>query len=339
MKQQKTAACCRMLLCLVLAMLLCLCGCSAKQAPLSWQEQYDLGVRYLNEGNYEEAILAFEAAISIDPKRPEAYALLADAYLAAGDEAGAQDALERGTSATGDEGLSDRLEEMKPPVSESTPEPVPADSLFTGPFLGVEEVELLQLDLDAAAALVRADGLYDAEDVSHTESDDARYADIGIRTADVIYGVCNLEQLNDAAAVTRVHFYGSWDTGGNIPSPVHIRDIRLGDSREAVLTALGFTEADIAAVSNQMISITRLLGGDAATWEQLGLIPEGAATPEAQQTDLGIVGWVASLSPADEGSDGMVQLLYQNGTTGAYTNSVQFEFYNGILNEVNVYTA
>ena len=51
----------------------------------TWQEQYDLGVRYLSEGNYEEAIIAFTAAIEIDPKRVEAYSGLSDAYLAIGD--------------------------------------------------------------------------------------------------------------------------------------------------------------------------------------------------------------------------------------------------------------
>lgn len=60
-----------------------LSACSPK-AP-TWQEQYDLGVRYLSEGNYEEAIIAFTAAIEIDPKRPDAYIGRGDAYLAIGD--------------------------------------------------------------------------------------------------------------------------------------------------------------------------------------------------------------------------------------------------------------
>ncbi len=46
-----------------------------------WQSQYDLGVRYLNEGNYEEAIIAFSAAIKIDPKRAPAYVGRGDAYV------------------------------------------------------------------------------------------------------------------------------------------------------------------------------------------------------------------------------------------------------------------
>lgn len=35
--------------------LLCCLGACAKSAEDQWQEQYDLGVRYLSDGNYEEA--------------------------------------------------------------------------------------------------------------------------------------------------------------------------------------------------------------------------------------------------------------------------------------------
>lgn len=51
----------------------------ADEAP-DWQTQYDLGVRYLSEGKYEEAILAFTAAIEIDPKRAEAFLGRGDTY-------------------------------------------------------------------------------------------------------------------------------------------------------------------------------------------------------------------------------------------------------------------
>ena len=55
-----------------------LCSCS-KSPEEQWQEQYDLGVRYLSEGNYEEAVIAFTAAIEIDPNQVDAYRRLADA--------------------------------------------------------------------------------------------------------------------------------------------------------------------------------------------------------------------------------------------------------------------
>lgn len=76
---------------------LSLCACARENVGSTWQEQYDLGVRYLSEGNYEEAIIAFTAAIEIDPKRAETYiamdnfdealAILQKGYDIIGDEA------------------------------------------------------------------------------------------------------------------------------------------------------------------------------------------------------------------------------------------------------------
>ena len=76
--KQLLRKCATFLLALVL---LTSCG---QQAQATWQEQYDLGMKYLEEGSYEEAILAFTAAIEIDPRRAEAYISLADAHVAAG---------------------------------------------------------------------------------------------------------------------------------------------------------------------------------------------------------------------------------------------------------------
>lgn len=76
---------------LVLCLLLGMTGCKSKEEreaeklQAQWQELYDLGVRYLDEGNYEEAILAFTAAIEIDPKQDEPYAMRGDAYRDSGD--------------------------------------------------------------------------------------------------------------------------------------------------------------------------------------------------------------------------------------------------------------
>ena len=65
------------------------CGHSAgnqsETQGLTWQEQYDLGMRYLSEGNYEEAIIAFTAAIEIDPKQAPAYVGRGNAYVLSGE--------------------------------------------------------------------------------------------------------------------------------------------------------------------------------------------------------------------------------------------------------------
>ena len=82
---------CRICLSLILVLGLCACG---QKAGATWQEQYDLGVKYLNEGNYEEAVIAFTAAIEIDEKRPEGFIGRGDAYMGQA-EGGEADSLYR----------------------------------------------------------------------------------------------------------------------------------------------------------------------------------------------------------------------------------------------------
>ena len=93
-------------------LLLSLCACGKKETATTWQEQYDLGVRYLSDGNYEEAIIAFSAAIEIDPKRPEAYLGAAEAYIAKDDIEAARKVLKDGLEVTGDQSVADKLQEI-----------------------------------------------------------------------------------------------------------------------------------------------------------------------------------------------------------------------------------
>lgn len=58
---------------------------SSAEPELTYQDYYDLGVRYLSEGNYQEAIIAFTAAIEIDPKQAPAYVGRGDAYVKSGE--------------------------------------------------------------------------------------------------------------------------------------------------------------------------------------------------------------------------------------------------------------
>ena len=52
----------------------------------TWQEQYDLGMQYLEDGDYEQAIVAFTAAIEIDPKQAVVYVGRAQAYIGSGEK-------------------------------------------------------------------------------------------------------------------------------------------------------------------------------------------------------------------------------------------------------------
>lgn len=62
-----------------------LCACGADKSAPTWQEQYDLGIRYLSEGNYAEAVIAFTSAIEIDPKQAPAYVGRGNAYILSGE--------------------------------------------------------------------------------------------------------------------------------------------------------------------------------------------------------------------------------------------------------------
>ena len=59
------------------------------------EEQLDLGAKYLSELNYEQAIVAYEAVIKIDPKCEEAYLALADIYVMLGEIEKAEEILKR----------------------------------------------------------------------------------------------------------------------------------------------------------------------------------------------------------------------------------------------------
>ena len=129
-------------LCMLLAavMLLSLAACASRTATnddlaslgaksgeaSDWQTQYDLGVRYLSEGKYEEAILAFNAAIEIDPKNPDAYIKLAEAYEQTGDDEAALRTLQTGAEASNDSNLGILAEKKQTELDKANEPAAPA---------------------------------------------------------------------------------------------------------------------------------------------------------------------------------------------------------------------
>ena len=220
------------IMCLLLLLLLIgVCGCAKKEEPVpAWQEQYDLGVRYLSEGNYEEAIIAFMAAIEIDPKRPEFYSGLAKAYVGVGDLEKALDILSAGIAETGDRDLEAFLEELQPTsepetgdpeVQEAeTPEPDEAyrsawdmyqagvEAFFAGSY--EEALELL----DKAVSTYQTSSLYhepnpdEAMDTEQMEGESMW--DIVLMAgaaARVCYELGNTDAMLDYFAIAEAHMY------------------------------------------------------------------------------------------------------------------------------------
>ena len=78
-------------------------------------------MRYLSEGNYKEAILAFEAAIEIDPKQETIYLKYAEAYAQQGDDASALRVLTRGFRETQSELLVREENKLKQRILQENP--------------------------------------------------------------------------------------------------------------------------------------------------------------------------------------------------------------------------
>ncbi len=74
------------------------------------QKQLDLGQKYLEEMNYEEAVVAFETAIEIDPMSVDAYLGLVEVYIRTGDFDTALEYAKKGYEMTGDERLKEKID-------------------------------------------------------------------------------------------------------------------------------------------------------------------------------------------------------------------------------------
>lgn len=78
-------------------------------------EQLAIGEKFLQNQDYEQAILTFTALIEIEPRSVEGYLGLAQVYIAQGEIQKAIDILETGLSLTNDSQIDDLLYELKNP--------------------------------------------------------------------------------------------------------------------------------------------------------------------------------------------------------------------------------
>jgi len=88
-----------LILSLVLVLSFTACG---DKAGAGWQEHYDLGIKYVNEEKYEEAVLAFLKALEIDPTQQAVYIALAEVYARQGNYTAAQEILDKAIAEIGE---------------------------------------------------------------------------------------------------------------------------------------------------------------------------------------------------------------------------------------------
>lgn len=288
---------------LVIGLLLTACG---ENVEAQWQEQYDLGVRYLSEGNYEDAIIAFTAAIDIDPKQPDAYLKIAEAYVAIGDIDSAIAALEQGYEQTQDNQILGQLEQLQNFL-------VDYSSYFTENMITQEELAIggypfYTLSFEEAQTLLpQPDDGYIEEIPDDTGS-------IAVRRYTIFQenrGTITCEQYADSSTLNTLRYQDYYnqefiyvDTG--------IRGISTGDTMQSVLEKIGVSSNGAKILSDTGISI--LIGAD-------------------QTIDNGY-GWI-QVSEESGSRDG-IDTVYVN----VYLNEVnmQMDFINSRLISLSCYT-
>lgn len=187
------------------------------------EKQLNLGNRYLEEMDYEQAIVAFDKAIEIDPKNVDAYLGKADAYIRLGDSAMAIETLETGYQAIGeDEAIANRLLDLYVEMTE--------DAIEMGSYeegmkayeriveLGGEEEELckkleeLQDDENEEEDIVQVD---------EQEEEELPYYELGFSPEDFTlagYSVMDGDHALDISqAMDKIMPENPYDTGENLP--------------------------------------------------------------------------------------------------------------------------
>ena len=80
----------------------------------SIKKQLELGQKYLNEEDWEQALVAFDGAIRIDPKNENAYIGKAEAYIGEEDVKQAIEVLMEGYYATSSVTIKEKIKENLP---------------------------------------------------------------------------------------------------------------------------------------------------------------------------------------------------------------------------------
>lgn len=97
---------------MVMLLIMTIIGGCGKSVEQQIAEQLELGQKYLEDLNYEQAVVAFNKVIEIDAKVEEGYLGLAKAHKGMEDQKQAADVLELGIQSIGIEGLSEEYKNL-----------------------------------------------------------------------------------------------------------------------------------------------------------------------------------------------------------------------------------
>ena len=284
-----------------------LCSC-VQNTEEQWQKQYDLGVRYLSEGNYEEAVIAFTAAIEIDPKQPDAYLKVAEAYVSMGDIDSAMAILEQGYELIQDERISEQLQVLQDSYADYSvyfSENIVAQEELT---LGGRPFYMISFD-QLPTVLTQPDG----SEGYVEESTDAD-GEVAVRRYTIVQensGTTVCEQYVESSTLKSLSYYDYYG-GKFIYVDTEIRGISTGDTMQAVLEKIGVLPEGALILSQLNKSI--LIGAD-------------------QTIDNGY-GWIQASD--EKGSVDGAETIYVN----VYLNTVnvQMDFQNGCLVSLSCYS-
>ena len=219
---------------MILMLLLTACGPSG-----TWDEHYDLGIKYLSDGNYKEAVIEFEAAIKIDDKKPEAYIGAANAYVGIEEYQKAIEVLKSGYEICDDEEIYAMLQKLQFEHGET-------DMTETFSEWGIDD--LMQLDevtlnhkpiysmsWDDAEKNVKS--IYKARGVEYQiDKNEDGYSGYGYAP-----GLSIQITTGNGFPGLYVGYHKNSDE-----TYLGWRGIELGESQESVLTKLGFSEDGVA---------------------------------------------------------------------------------------------
>lgn len=221
---------------ILLTLVLTACAVKPVDEPPTWQEQYDLGVRYLSEGNYEEAIIAFSAAIGIDPKQAENYLGLTELYILNEEYDKALSTLQQGLEEIPDsEELKAKLQEVEESNSDFS-RYVTAQLISEEEFV-IGNVPFYSLSLeDAIEQLPQSNSFPRIEEIPDENGN------IAVRRYTVfregVGGIITCEQLvssNTLSGLMFSDYYKEKITGVE----TGIKGIKTGDSMRNVLEKIG----------------------------------------------------------------------------------------------------